>query len=346
MTPEMSKRILFITKRAQGYQHTYSYNGSGLLNSATFVVRMLIDHGIEAKLVVVTDNNDIDREVSLYRPDVVIIEALWVVPEKFEVLKTLHPGVQWIVRIHSDIPFLAQEGVAVQWIREYAKQSSVFVGFNLLRTLHAFEHIVHKDKLVYLPNYFPAHEKTPEECHRINLLFKRLGTHINVGCFGAIRPLKNQLIQAMAAIHYADRETIDLHFHVNATRVEGGDGVLKNLRALFKHSRHKIVEHVWHDHRQFKQVLERMDVSMCVSLSETFCIVAADSVSLGVPLVASSEVPWASRGSVVDATNVRDIADGIHRAVSWRFFNNHLNKRNLKEYDEKSVRVWEEFSEK
>ena len=336
----MSKRILFITKRSQGYNHTYSYNSSGLLNSAEFVVRMLIAHGIEAKLVNVTDNNDIDREVSIYRPDVVIIEALWVVPEKFEVLSKLHPNVQWVVRIHSDIPFLAQEGIAVQWTREYVQQPTVFVGFNLYRTLQAFEHTVGKEKLVYLPNYFPAEEKVPEEVKHLNRLFKYT---FNVGCFGAIRPLKNQLIQAMAAISYADREDLNLHFHVNATRVEGGHGVLKNLRALFSNSKHRLIEHVWHSHRAFQHILYRMDVSMCVSLSETFCIVAADSVSLGVPLVASSQVPWAYRGSIVDATDVGDIADGVHRAVTWRLFNNFMNKRHLREYDEKSVRVWKEF---
>lgn len=334
----MSKRILFITKRSQGYHHTYSYNSSGLLNSAKFVVRMLIDHGIEAKLVTVTDNNDIDREVSIYKPDVVVIEALWVVPEKFEVLSKLHPDVIWVVRIHSDVPFLAQEGIAVQWIKAYAHQRSVYVGFNAHKTLRAFEKTVHRDKLVYLPNYFPLEHRESEGCEHSHIL--------NVGCFGAIRPLKNQLIQALAAIQYADQEELRLHFHINSTRVEGGQAVLNNIRALFNNSfQHVLVEHVWHKHRAFQNVLERMDVSMCVSLSETFCIVAADSVSLGVPLVTSSEVPWASKGSIVKTTSVEDIVEGIDRVLSWKSLHKYLNRRNLKEYDELSVKVWEKFLE-
>src|SRR6185437_13120675 len=43
----------------------------------------------------------------------------WVVPEKFRVLIPLHPKVRWIVRIHSEIPFLAMEGIAMDWIARY-----------------------------------------------------------------------------------------------------------------------------------------------------------------------------------------------------------------------------------
>lgn len=331
----MNKRILFIAKKGSGYSGTYSYSyhSSGLFNSAKFVVRMLIEHGVEARLVVVQDNNDIDREVSQYKPDVVIIEALWVVPDKLKVLVQLHPNVQWVVRIHSDIPFLAQEGIAIQWIHEYVQLPNVRVGFNMHKTLESF--VYPREKLVYLPNYFPAEERRSK--------VERSERHINIGCFGAIRPLKNQLLQAMAAIQYADKANKTLHFHINATRVEGGTEVLKNMRALFRHSEHKLIEHVWHNHRAFQAVLERMDVSMCVSLSETFCIVAADSVSLGVPLVCSSEVPWASSGSIVKATDAKDIAEGIHRVIAWKTFHNAMNRHGLKEYDRKSIKIWLEF---
>jgi hypothetical protein len=73
---------------------------------------MLQKSGIESKLSVCTDNNDIDREVNLYKPTHVIIEALWVVPTKFAVLTKLHPKVQWILRLHSEMPCMAGAGGA------------------------------------------------------------------------------------------------------------------------------------------------------------------------------------------------------------------------------------------
>ena len=78
------KKVLFILKKRQSSHTGYDSVSSGLLNSARFVSDMLNKNGIESNLVEVQDNNCIDREVSKYRPTHVIIEALWVVPSKFE----------------------------------------------------------------------------------------------------------------------------------------------------------------------------------------------------------------------------------------------------------------------
>ena len=72
---------------------------------------------IVASFVQVVDNNDIDREIVKFQPTVVIIEAFWVVPDKFDILKILHPKVVLVVRNHSEIPFLANEGVAFEWLQ-------------------------------------------------------------------------------------------------------------------------------------------------------------------------------------------------------------------------------------
>ena len=84
----MKKKILFICKkRNTSYDPTgISY---GLLNSCRFVGEALeseFGHLIDFNVVVVNDNNDIEREVVTHKPTHVIIEALWVVPSKFEIL--------------------------------------------------------------------------------------------------------------------------------------------------------------------------------------------------------------------------------------------------------------------
>ena len=84
-------KILIITKSKNNYGvETPNTLSTGLFNSAQHIVLALETvPGITIKLVSVVDNNSIDREVTLFRPDIVIIEALWVVPEKFEILKAL-----------------------------------------------------------------------------------------------------------------------------------------------------------------------------------------------------------------------------------------------------------------
>lgn len=323
-------KLLFILKKQTGYgQYSYSQT-SGLYNSAKFVVDMLVDAGVQAKLVEVTDNNDIDREVTGYRPDCVIIEALWVVPEKFDILKALHPTVEWVVRLHSDLPFLATEGIAIQWIFGYLERG-IEVAPNSPRLARELFEITGDENILLLPNYYPVQN------------IKHKGSSLlQVGCFGALRPMKNQLLQAVAAIRYADEHGKQLYFHINGGRCEqGGDNILKNLRSLFANSEYFLIEHPWLQRAEFLEILSEMNFALAASFSETFCITAADAVSTNTPLICTSEVPWASDLSVVPATDVRAIVRKMNFLSSpARYLANTLNRHNLKAYSENSKDIW------
>src|ERR1035437_1878997 len=110
-------KVLFIIK-----DRTNQYGSSfGLVNSAAFTAEALQDilEDVKTKVVTVTDGNSIDKEVHLYKPDIVIIEAIWVTPAKIEELCKLYKKTTWIVIVHSKAPFLAVEGNAMQWMFEY-----------------------------------------------------------------------------------------------------------------------------------------------------------------------------------------------------------------------------------
>ena len=133
----MSK-VLFILKRREDYSaqvHSHIGLSTGLYNSAKFMNDMLNDAGIQSDLGVAIDNNCIDRLVTLYKPTHVIIEALWVVPPKFSVLQKLHPNVKWIIRLHSEMPFMAGEGMAMDWLGDYATFKNVVIACNAPRML-------------------------------------------------------------------------------------------------------------------------------------------------------------------------------------------------------------------
>jgi len=131
-----NKRILFILKERNSYSAHYTPGRtSGLYNSAKFSADVLREAGFAVKLVEVVDNNSIDHEVAEFHPDIVIIEALWVVPEKFVVLQGLYPHVKWIIRIHSEAAFLAQEGTAIAWLSAYPLYPNVFVAVNSLEAM-------------------------------------------------------------------------------------------------------------------------------------------------------------------------------------------------------------------
>ena len=86
-------RVLFILKRRPDYDpkvHTQLGLSTGLYNSAKFMNDMLLEQGIESHLEVVEDFNRIDRQVWLYRPTHVILEAIWVLPAKITELQRFY----------------------------------------------------------------------------------------------------------------------------------------------------------------------------------------------------------------------------------------------------------------
>jgi len=347
----MGTQVLFILKRREDYsQKLHSHRGlsTGLYNSASFVCDMLNDLGINSKLEVAIDNNCIDRLVTAHKPKYVIIEALWVVPSKFNILQQLHPQVTWIVRLHSEMPFMAGEGQSMDWIGEYSRFPSVILGINaprmlnevrnFLRVMRRWDNKTLDQRVWYLPNYYPQ--------NYVNRQFNPVDGEINIGCFGAIRPLKNQLLQAHAAVEFAEQQGRRLNFHINAGRVEmNGQPVGNNLKAYFAHiydRGHRLINHSWVPREGFLEICASMDLGMQVSFSETFNIVGADLISQGVPLVGSSEIPWQRQGRA-DPVDSCSMVKALTRAWRWPKLNVWANQRSLTKYTNNTRTIWKDY---
>ena len=335
-------RVLFVCKKREISEQWNFYSddlSTGLFNSVKFISDMLTTEcNIENKFVQVIDNNCIDKEVTAYKPTHVIIEALWVVPNKFRVLATLHPEVQWIVRLHSETSFLANEGIAMEWLFDYVQCPNVKIACNSDRLKRELDHIL-RTECVYMPNFYPLtiHNDFKKHDHDT----------IRIGCFGAIRPLKNQLIQAYAAIKYAEKVNKKLYFYINATRIElQGNSILKNIKALFRNVDHHLLECEWMPHPEFKKMLAHMDIGLQVSFTETYNIVAADCVDMNVPVVTSSEVKFVAPSFHADPTNIDDIVHKMDRAYNSRNAGQHrLNKVLLEINSKMAKRVWIKYLE-
>ena len=344
-------RVLFILKRREDYNaitHLAIGLSTGLYNSANFMNEMLLANGIESKLVVVADNNCIDREVTKFKPTHVIIEALWVVPQKFNILQKIHPNVKWIIRIHSEMPFMAGEGMAMDWIGDYSAFKNIVIACNAPRMLREVKMYVQTkypdrnadDKVIYLPNFYPQNYKTKK--------FDKNKDTIDISCFGAIRPLKNHLLQAFAAIDFANQIGKKLRFHVNAGRIEmQGGPVINNLKGLFQHlsdTGHELVNHQWSPREEFLELCATMDIGLQVSFSETFNIVGADLISQGVPLIGTEEdIPWAVHAFCADPTNSQDITAKLYTTYKYPWINVKANQWSLTNYTNKTAKIWTKY---
>ena len=163
----MPSSVLFILKKREELDETGKKKiiETGLYNSATYLNTILNNMNINSNIELAIDNNCIDRLVTKNRPTYVIIEALWVVPSKFDILCRLHPTVKWIIRFHSEMPFLACEGIATQWMIKYSLFPNIILGINSKRLLREVLFIVKlknnfseedvNKKVVYLPNFYP-----------------------------------------------------------------------------------------------------------------------------------------------------------------------------------------------
>lgn len=346
-------RSLFILKRREDYSQDPSYSSSyqiatGMYNSAKFVVDELTEGGRHADLELVVDGNDIDRAVTKNKPTHVFIEGLWVVPAKFKELMALqrHAGIKWIVRIHSEIPFLSGEGVALDWITQYLKLG-VTVAPNAPRAHEQLKWLAKtiagdeaaEDLITYLPNCYPV------EFSAYPIQQREESEYIDIACFGAFRPLKNHLQQAFVALRYAEEQGKKLRFHVNSRKDAAGDQPYRNVEALLKAVSAELVVHEWENRETFLQSLRNVDVLMQVSISETFNIVAADAVLVGTPIIVSKEISWAYP-TYGDPQSVSDCLKKLQLIMSTKPFFINGNRSGLSIYASAARRRWMSYLEK
>ena len=328
-----SMKILFICKLRNLDNYRIPF---GLLNSARFVAEAIRAHGAEAKVVDVIDGNFIDREVHQYKPTHVMLEALWVTPAKIMELLKLHKNVQWVVRIHSKAPFLAMEGIAFEWLNEYRKIAQTHSNFIISANNIDFNKEL--NEIGYTSTYLPNIYTPPQPYPR-----KVADGFLDIGCFGAVRPLKNQFLQAIAAIKFANEMDKPLRFHINGNRTEQkGEQTLKNLRALFDgQEKHELVEHEWMAHEDFIKLISTMDLGMQVSLSESFNIVTADFVGQNVPIIVSNDITWMSIVYRVDPSSSEAMVNRLWFTYLTSKFGLHkINRLVLDRYNSSATKEW------
>jgi hypothetical protein len=249
---------------------------------------------------------------------------------------------------------LATEGIACQWLFEINFLASmgydVSIGFNSKETCDEFKQMG-IDCAVYLPNFYLP-EVSPHPSNKPNQFdddpcFNQLNT-VHISCFGATRPMKNQFIQAIAAIEYANKFKKKLCFHINSTRIEQeGAQPLKNIRALFKNNpQHELKEWSWLDHESFLELTAKMDCCLQVSLSESMNICTADAVYQGIPVVVSKDMLWLPNYDRVTTGSAKVISEKIRGVLRWRKQIALLNRIHLDRYNIKSFFSWKGFLDK
>jgi len=324
----VSNGILFCEKVNHRFKRmTGTRQASGLSNC----IAMITDNIEGAVRAHVDDVEQSIVAIQRYSPSKVVFEGVWLSAEGCLKIQKMFPGIKIYVHIHSNIPFLAAESSSFLSILQY-KDIGVEIIWNCEHAFNAMKSIINSH---YLPNIYA--------CKALSKV-KTDDQFLDVACHGSMRLLKNQVIQAMAAINYANTIGKTLRFHVNMGRSEGGDDVKSSLKALFMmNKKHSLVEAKWLDHSHFIKSLTLMDIGLQVSMSETFNIVAADFVTAGVPMVVSPEIEWAFPGCFADCRSSASIERTMSYVLNTETVG--INRLMLEHYSNEAKKKWHEFSQ-
>jgi len=332
----------------------FNFHKGSIKLSCLSTIKVLEENNIDCKLI---DPIDIDKNIEEYNPTHVIIHAIWLPPNDLRNYAEKFKNINWIIVSHSEITSLSIERNIIKWLVEYLHIENVSIASVSSRTFADFKIIAESVNLEYsskvkmLPTLYDLNFKSPK------IKQKETGV-VDIACFGVIRFLKNQLIQAIAAIEYARRKKVKLRYHITINPpyarniglhdIEGFGQILKNIREVFSsvdQEKFQLVEHKWTSREVFKNLVREMDLGLNLSLSESFGLVSTDFVFNNIPVIGSKELFWLPDECIADNTNTEDIVnamiDVMDNYESKKIYEKTIN--NLTSWNNQALDHWKKL---
>lgn len=336
----MTVKVLMIARFNNKAAANGIANHNGLTHAASATYDCLRDiKELDIAYALVQQPEEIENAISEHKPKFVFMDGLWIKPERIRALQKAHMYTIFILRIHSDAAFIAQEGIFSNWFYKYIEIPNVYVAFNGIDLYNVIVgcYKAGSHKVLYLPNMYPIDIS-------IKKPIKKDKNIIRISSFGAARVLKNHFAQALAALKFAEllNKKLILYININTADVSGLAIYLNILHLIKLHpsNKHEVKLVEWTEHKQFLEAIKEVDIGMQASLSETFNLVSCDTLSTGTPIVGTKEIPWISWIGRCNPTSHRSMLAALWRAYTFQRINVYLNKRSLERFSNKSVKIW------
>ena len=242
----------------------------------------------------------------------VIVSAPWIPITDWSAILMKYHRIHFTVNIHSNVGFLQADASGVDNLDGCMGLETGYPNFHLAGNSKAFITWIrdaYANPCLYLPNMYWLSGMTRE--HRPGFSFGPGGGGVlRIGCFGAVRPLKNSMSAGAAAVEIASRLRCDLEFWVSGGRLEGGgDTVMRALTQMFKPIKFATIKTAnWESWPTFRKTVANMHLLMQPSYTESFNMVTADGIAEGVPSVVSEAIEWVPDYWKADNDDVGEIA--------------------------------------
>lgn len=271
----------------------------------------------------------------------IVVSAPWIPTLDLAKIASDHPEVAFAVTSHSNVGFLQADANGVKLIRQAIELQRSLRNFSIAGNSQRFcdwLSSAYHTTCEFLPNLydvagFQTHYKP-----------KWSGDSLLIGCFGAIRPLKNTMTAAAAALEMAARLNVRLEFWVSGGRAEGGGQTVLNAvhEMLDGEPGVQIKENNWQSWAGFRRTVREMDLLLQPSYTESFNMVTADGIAEGVPSVVSEAIDWAPDAWKCDADDALDVANkGIALLHDQRAAFN--GQQALAQFVKSGVQSWSDY---
>jgi glycosyltransferase involved in cell wall biosynthesis len=315
---EKQRARLILAYKNFGANKGLSHIGLGV--SAMQTARYLRERGYLVEVWPILGAGDLqakldnDRETQAVHRHVpishVVISAPWIPTLDIQKLIAVNFDIEFAVNSHSNIGFLQADPNALRLLREDSQLEQQFSNFHVAgisaRFVEWWER-TYQTIMYWLPNLYPI-----DPCKIPHKMWSGSAGVLRIGCFGAIRPYKNVLTAAAAALEIAVRLRVDdLEFSVSGGREEGGTGtILAAIREMYSGvPRAHLVVNNWQSWPEFLRTVGAQDLLLQVSYSEGFNMVTADGVAMGVATVVSDAITWAPPQWIALSDSASDVAN-------------------------------------
>jgi hypothetical protein len=347
VAPALSSTRLILVIRNWAQKGTYDM-GLGVIIGMTMT--MLRRRGVQAERWYVRDAEQIFQKLEAdewrrgaSRPitHVVINTPGFIQPSSFARLADTYPDIEFVQLNHSGLSYLSIDVNGIANIRDalslQQSRHNVRVGAVNPRFTH-WLHAAFSAPQLLLPNLYDTWTYVGP------VLQRPVYDPLRIGGFGAGRPWKNQLCAAEAAVALARGMNVSLELYVNSGRDDADRRMVEARQALFKGlPQARLVEVPWGAWPEFTRTVRAMDLLICASFDETFCVVCADGIAQAVPSVVGPAIEWAPlswRAPPEDPVVIARVALGL---LHGKIEAVHDGRRALDRYVAEGTRLWIDY---
>lgn len=250
-------------------------------------------------------------------------------------------NIQFTTTIHSNAGFLGLDPWAMGLLGELVQAEKTLSNFKLSVNSVKFAKVVneiYKISCLTLPNLYPHIEPVSVRKPNHNSIIK-------IGCFSALRSLKNMPTAAFAAAVFAAQSKKTVEFSIMSGRNEDpqAEKILTGIQRLYTGLDNiKLVQYPWVPWTEFRELVRTMDMLFMPSFTESFNNVCADAIGVGVPVVGSTAIDWLPKQCQANPDNAVNIADIAHSIYHDPLIIRDSVKA-LQSHNDKSFAMWNQW---